>query len=153
HLCAVAAAHFTVRAEAELLKDLKRKPNRRDLFRAGTAGAAAGLVAGMASPAGAGKELPPSVFKRIGVRPFINLKAAYTIDGGLLTLSEVKRAMEDASYESVNLDELMAQAGQRLGKLFGAEFGIVSAGGAASLTLATAACVVGGNTELMQFLP
>ena len=66
------------------------------------------------------------------MRPFINLKAAYTIDGGLLTLPEVKRAMEDASYESVNLDELMAQVGQRLGKLFGAEFGIVSSGGAAS---------------------
>ena len=61
--------------------------------------------------------------------------------------------MEEASYESVNLDELMAQVGQRLGKLFGAEFGIVSSGGAASLSLATAACVVGGNTELMQFLP
>jgi seryl-tRNA(Sec) selenium transferase len=121
--------------------------NRRDLLRAGTAGAAAGLVRGDAKPASSG------VYRRIGVRPFINLKAAYTIDGGLLTLPEVKRAMEDASYESVNLDELMAQVGLRLGKLFGTEFGIVSSGGAGSLALATAACVAGGNTELMQFLP
>ncbi len=121
--------------------------NRRDLLRGGAAGAA-GLIRGGASPAPT-----PGVYRRIGVRPFINLKAAFTIDGGLLTLPEVKQAMEAASYESVNLDELMAQVGVRLGKLFGAEFGIVSSGGAGSLTLATAACAVGGNTELMQFLP
>src|SRR5215469_11493583 len=116
---------------------------------------AAGLLAGSAGTGKAAslKAQPPTVYVRIGVRPFINLKAAYTIDGGLLTLPEVKRAMEAASYESVNLDELMAQAGEHLGRLFGAESGIVSAGGAASLTLATAACVTGGNTELMQFLP
>lgn len=100
-----------------------------------------------------GKEASAAVYTRLGVRPFINLKAAYTIDGGLLTLPEVKQAMEDASFYSVNLDELMAKVGPRLGKLFGAEYGIVSAGGAASLTLATAACVTGGNTERIQFLP
>ena len=29
----------------------------------------------------------PGIYRRIGVRPFINLKAAFTIDGGLLTLA------------------------------------------------------------------
>jgi D-glucosaminate-6-phosphate ammonia-lyase len=61
--------------------------------------------------------------------------------------------MDEASYQSVNLDELMATVGERLGQLFGAEYGIVSAGGAASLTLATATCVAGGDTERIQFLP
>ncbi|HWB83833.1 MAG TPA: aminotransferase class V-fold PLP-dependent enzyme [Bryobacteraceae bacterium] len=130
-------------------------PSRRDLFRGAGVGVAAGLLAGSAATAKAAsiKPQPPTVYTRIGVRPFINLKAAYTIDGGLLTLPEVKHAMEDASYHSVNLDELMAKVGERLGQLFGAEYGIVSAGGAASLSLATAACVAGGNTERIQFLP
>ncbi len=129
--------------------------SRRDAFRAGGIAVAAGLLpsSGVAAELASVHEPPPSVYTRLGVRPFINLKAAYTIDGGLLTLPEVKQAMEDASFYSVNLDELMAKVGPRLGQLFGAEYGIVSAGGAASLTLATAACVTGGNTERIQFLP
>ena len=131
--------------------------SRRELFQEGGLGlAAAGLLSSSIVPAYAdalAKEPLPTVYTRIGIHPFINLKAAYTIDGGLLTLPEVKQAMEEASYYSVNLDELMAKVGERLGQLFGAEFGIVSAGGAASLTLATAACVTGGNTERIQFLP
>ncbi len=128
--------------------------SRRDVLTAGGMTMAASLLPSASRAERTSRAaISDRIYRRIGVQPFINLKAAYTIDGGLLTLPEVKQAMEEASYYSVNLDELMAKVGDRLGKLMGAEFGIVSAGGAASLTLATAACVVGGDTEKIQFLP
>ena len=84
-------------------------PSRRDVFRSGglTAAGLLGAAAPMAAAAGRGEPAKPDVYNRIGVRPFINLTAAVTINGGLLTLPEVKQAMEEASYFSVNIDELM----------------------------------------------
>ena len=80
--------------------------SRRDMFRGGGL-AASGLLAGTASTAAAAMPASPSVYTRVGVKPFINLTAAVTINGGLLTLPNVKKAMEEASHFSVNLDELM----------------------------------------------
>ena len=53
----------------------------------------------------------PGIYTRIGVRPFINLTATYTINGGTLTLPEVKEAMDAASRYSVNIDELTLMKG------------------------------------------
>jgi seryl-tRNA(Sec) selenium transferase len=53
----------------------------------------------------------------------------------------------------VNLDELMEKVGERLAKLLGCEFGIVTSGAAAALTHATSACVAGADPEKMQQLP
>jgi L-seryl-tRNA(Ser) seleniumtransferase len=89
----------------------------------------------------------------VGVRPFINLTATYTINGGALTLPSVKRAMDEASRYSVNLDELMEKVGARLADLLGAESAIVTSGCAAALTHATAAALAGADPERMQRLP
>src|SRR5437763_6986382 len=51
------------------------------------------------------------------------------------------------------MDELMDGVGRRLAELTKAEWGIVTAGCAAALTHATAACVAGANPEKMQRLP
>lgn len=119
---------------------------RRRLFRTG---AALGLAAGAAR----GASHSPTVYTRIGAKPFINLTATYTINGGTLTWPEVKRAMEEASHYPVNLDELMEKVGARLAELLGAEYGIVTSGCAAALVHATAACVAGADPEKMQQLP
>jgi L-seryl-tRNA(Ser) seleniumtransferase len=87
------------------------------------------------------------------VQPFINLTATYTINGGTLTLPEVKRAMEEASHYPVNIDELMEKVGERLARLMQCEWGIVTSGCAAALAHATAACVAGTDPERMQQLP
>jgi L-seryl-tRNA(Ser) seleniumtransferase len=126
------------------------KPNRRDTLRATLLAAAAG-TAKAAPPATAGTDA--SVYTRIGVRPFINLTATYTINGGTLTLPEVKKAMDDASHFSVNLDELMEKAGERIATLLGVEAAIVTSGAAAALTCATSAAVAGGDPERMHHLP
>ena len=126
---------------------------RRGVFQAGAL-SAAGLLGGAASPAGAAsRPASAAVYERIGVRPFINLTGAFTINGGMLTLPEVKQAMEEASHFSVHMDELMAAVGPRLAELLQCEAAIVTSGCSAALTHATSACVAGGDPELIQQLP
>ncbi len=129
----------------------KRGWSRRQVFQTGGAAAAALGLAGTAPAAATGNGA--AVYTRIGGRPFINLTATYTINGGALTLPEVKQAMEEASHFPVNLDELMVKVGERLSRLLGSESAIVTAGCAAALVHATAGCVTGGDPEKMQQLP
>lgn len=114
---------------------------------------ASGLAGGesvrAASPSGPTSE----VYTRLGVKPFINCTATLTINGGSSTLPEVIAAMEQAAHFHVDLNELMEKAGDRLAELLKVEWGIVTAGAAAALTRATAACLVGTDPEKIQRLP
>ncbi|CAN5894901.1 hypothetical protein BH23PLA1_BH23PLA1_24370 [soil metagenome] len=132
--------------------------SRRDVFRIGGMATAAGMIAGV-DVAGAG--FPPAavavegadVYTRIGVRPFINLTGTLTINGGALSLPEVRDAAHQAAGHAVNLDELMERVGARIAELMGSEGAIVTAGAAAALTHATAASIAGADPELIQQLP
>ncbi len=128
----------------------KRNLKRRDLFQAGAL-TAAGLLAGRAAPAASRGR--PHLYESLGVRPFLNLTGAYTINGGMLTLPEVREAMDEASRFSVHMDELMAAVGKRLAALIQCEAAIVTSGCSAALTHATSACISGGDPELIQQLP
>jgi D-glucosaminate-6-phosphate ammonia-lyase len=123
--------------------------SRRGLFQGGGALAASGLL-GIEGRAEAPAANP---YEAIGVIPIVNCKGTYTILSGSQTLGEVKRAMDAASRYYVHLDELMEAAGRRLAELTQAEWGIVTAGCAAALTHATAACIAGADPEKMQRLP
>ena len=120
--------------------------NRRDVF------SAAGLLAAGA-PAMAAANPTPDVYLRLDVRPFINTTATLTINGGSRTLPEVIAAMEQAAQFHVNLDELMERASARLAEILHVPWGLVTAGAAAALTHATAACIVGADPEKMLQLP
>jgi D-glucosaminate-6-phosphate ammonia-lyase len=89
----------------------------------------------------------------LGVRPFINCASVRTAHSGSLMLPEVREAVAQASRYFVGLDELMEGASQRIADLTGAEWGIVTCGSAAALTLATTACVVGNDPVKMLRLP
>jgi uncharacterized pyridoxal phosphate-dependent enzyme len=89
----------------------------------------------------------------LGVRPFINCCSVRTMHGGSLMLPEVRAAIDAASRQFVNLDELMNAAGRRIGELTGAEWGIVTCGSAAAVALGTAACVAGNDPVRMLRLP
>src|ERR1700681_3219082 len=89
----------------------------------------------------------------LGVRPFINCCSVRTMHGGSLMLPQVRVAMEAASRQFVNLDELMEAAGRRIAELTGAEWGIVTCGSAAAVALGTAACVAGNDPVKMLRLP
>src|ERR1700753_1773158 len=94
-----------------------------------------------------------NIYEEIGVRPIINAKGTYTIVSGSLSLPEVKKAMEEAGHHYVHMDELMAAVGARLAKINGAGWGIVTAGCAAAITTATAACIAGTDPEKSQSMP
>ena len=89
----------------------------------------------------------------LGVRPFINCASVRTAHSGSLMLPEVREAVAQASRHFVGLDELMEGASRRIAELTGAEWGIVTCGSAAALTLATAACVAGNDPVKMLRLP
>src|SRR5579863_6249994 len=129
--------------------------SRRDIFRAcGTAGVS-GLLADApaAYAAKPGKSIGEDVYTKVGIRPFINMTTSWTINGGTLTLPEVKQAMDQASYQSVNIDEVMEKVGARLAKLLQCQWAIVTSGCAGALTHATSACVAGADPEKLQQLP
>ncbi len=89
----------------------------------------------------------------LGVRPFINCCSVRTMHGGSLMLPQVREAMDRASRQFVNLDELMEAAGKRIAELTGAEWGIVTCGSAAAVALASAACIAGNDPVRMLRLP
>jgi L-seryl-tRNA(Ser) seleniumtransferase len=126
--------------------------SRRDVFRKGGL-IAAGVAAGGPAPAAPSAPSGPEVYTRIGVRPFINCTATLTINGGSMMLPEVVAAVEQASHYAVNIDELMEKVGDRLAELLQVPWGMVTAGCAAALTHATAACIVGTDPEKMRRLP
>jgi len=94
-----------------------------------------------------------SVYTPLGVRPLINARGTVTVVGATRTLPEVKRAMEAAAREYVQIDELMEGVARRLAQLTGAEWGLVTSGASAALTAATAACIAGGDPDKMAQLP
>ena len=123
--------------------------SRRELFRQGSLFALfSGLLPNSAAAAASTPSLPGpddltglKLYQSIGVRPIINCRGTFTIIGGSLELPEVRAAKEAAAMHFVHLDELMDAVGKRLAELTGAESGIVTAGCAAALAHATAACV------------
>jgi L-seryl-tRNA(Ser) seleniumtransferase len=125
--------------------------NRRDIFRGVSGGTLAGLLQRL--PIRAAASSGANIYERIGVRPLINCKGTFTIISGSQTLPDVKSAMDEASRHYVHLDELMDGVGRRLAELTKAEWGIITAGCAAALTHATAACIAGSNPEKMQRIP
>jgi uncharacterized pyridoxal phosphate-dependent enzyme len=130
--------------------------SRRDLFRKGSLlTAPAWLRPGLAAPAATsqGLRVGPNIYESIGVRPIINCRGTFTIIGGSLELPEVRTAQDAAARHYVQLDELMDALGKRLAELTGAEWGMISAGCAAGLAHATAACVAGGNPDRHVRIP
>ncbi len=98
-------------------------------------------------------EKEQNIFRSIGVEPIINCRGTFTIIGGSIERPEVRAAMEAASQNFIQYDELADGIGRRLAELTGAEWGVVSAGCAAGLKHVTAACVTGGNPEKLIRIP
>lgn len=141
--------------------------SRRRLFRlAGFLGLGSLLPAARAAsaPAQAARAAAPGaapgavswgsgIYESLGVRPLINCRGTLTIIGGSMELPEVRAAKDRANQQHVQLDELMDAIGRRLAELTGAEWGMVTAGCAAAMSHATAACVAGGNPDLHVRIP
>jgi len=94
-----------------------------------------------------------NIYQQLGVEPVINCRGTFTIIGGSIERPEVLAAKSAASHNFVQLDELAMGVGQRLADLTGAEWGMVSSGCAGGMKHVTAACVTGGNPELLVRIP
>jgi len=95
----------------------------------------------------------PEVYRRLGIRPVINGVGVVTRLGGSIMPPEVVRAMEEASRCFVPLEELQIKAGEKLAELLGIPDALVTAGCASAITVATAACMVGGDVPRLAQLP
>src|SRR5262245_36301698 len=93
------------------------------------------------------------VYRRLGVRPFINCRGTWTYLSGSLELPEVRRAMDDASQHFVDMFELQQAAGRKLSQLSGAESGMVTSGAAGAMAAATAGCMAGTDPKNVWQLP
>lgn len=93
------------------------------------------------------------IYRELGVEPFIQCAGVRTSYGASNPSDEVISAMDAAAAAFVDMDELAEAVGQRMAELTGAEWGVITAGTAASLSLAAAACIAGNNPELMLRLP
>lgn len=92
-------------------------------------------------------------FKELGVRTFINAAGTYTAMTGSLMLPEVKEAIQYASNDFVNLDELQDKVGERIAELLQCEYATISAGAASAITLGTAGVLTGMDEEKVVQLP
>lgn len=103
--------------------------------------------------AATGKKATADVYRRLGVRPFINARGTWTYLSGSLELPAVRHAMDAAAQHFVDIFELQRAAGKRLAELSGAESGIVTSGAAGAMAVATAACIAGADHRRVWQLP
>lgn len=94
-----------------------------------------------------------NIYRTHGIEPIINCRGIFTIIGGSLKRPQTKSAMDAASHNFAQMDEVADGIGQTLADLTGAEWGVVSAGCAAGLKLVTAAVVSGGDPEKLVRIP
>ncbi|MBK8504006.1 MAG: PLP-dependent transferase [Saprospiraceae bacterium] len=99
------------------------------------------------------QNIASNIYSALGVRPLINARGTVTIVGASRILPEVKEAMDAATLHYVQLDELMEGVGNRLAEITGAEWGCVTSGASAAITLATLACVTGGDPDKLWQIP
>jgi D-glucosaminate-6-phosphate ammonia-lyase len=93
------------------------------------------------------------IYETLGVRPVINASGPVTRLSGNPVHAEVAQAMAEAAQLCVRIDELQEAAGRYLAEVSGAEAGYVTAGAAAGLALAAAACIARFDIAAMDRLP
>lgn len=94
-----------------------------------------------------------NIYRTHGIEPIINCRGIFTIIGGSIKRPESKVAMNAASNNFAQMDEVADGVGQTLADLTGAEWGVVSSGCAGGLKLVTAAVVTGGDPEKLVRIP
>lgn len=93
------------------------------------------------------------IYEQLGVRKLINACGPLTRFGGSLMPSEVMDAVAEANRAFVDIEELQRKAGERIAQLLGVEAALVTAGAAAGLALAAAACMAGADPFKARQLP
>lgn len=93
------------------------------------------------------------IYDKLGVPTIINASGATTAVGGTLMPEDVVKAMIEASQSFVAIDQLNAAVGKKIAEATGAEAGYVTAGSAAGMLLAVAACITRDDPVKINNLP
>src|SRR4051794_2808347 len=97
--------------------------------------------------------LKTDIYDRIGVKTLINGRGATTAVGGSLMRPEGTAAMAEAAKAFVVVEDLNAKGGEKIAEVTGAEAGYVTAGSAAGMLIAVAACIAGTDPVKIAKLP
>jgi L-seryl-tRNA(Ser) seleniumtransferase len=92
-------------------------------------------------------------YRELGVRPFINAAGTYTTLSGSRMPRAVIEAMDAASRHFVHIEKLQDAVGARIATRLGCEAAMVTSGAAGAMTLATAACITGGDPAAIARIP
>lgn len=125
-------------------------PNRRSFLQT-----VSGLpfVGHLFAPSAVAQSGSRDYFKELNVRPFINAAGTFTSLTASLMSPEVVEAINYASKQFVQINDLHEAAGRRIAALIGCESALVTSGAAAALTVGTAACVAGKNPDWIKRIP
>jgi L-seryl-tRNA(Ser) seleniumtransferase len=93
------------------------------------------------------------VYRRLGVRPVINVRGMNTMASGSLLPKPVLAAMAEAASAFVDMAELNLRAGEHVARLLGVPAAHVTSGSAGGLLLAAAACIAGTDPDRTKRLP
>lgn len=93
------------------------------------------------------------VYRRLGVRPVINVRGMNTMASGSLMPKPVLAAMAEAASAFVDMAELNLRAGEHVARLLGVPAAHVTSGSAGGLLLAAAACIAGTDPDRIKRLP
>ena len=94
-----------------------------------------------------------NIYQRWGLTPVINAAGKLTAFGGTAQSDHVAAAQADAAQWHVDMQALRDRAGERIAQCTGAEAGCVTAGAAAGIAIAVAACITGTRLDRIVRLP
>jgi uncharacterized pyridoxal phosphate-dependent enzyme len=97
--------------------------------------------------------MPDTWYDRLQVNRVINARGTLTSLGGSRMFPSAAQAMVEASTCFIELTELARHAGEYVSKRLNVEAALVTAGAAAGLTQAAAACMAGTDAFLRSKLP
>lgn len=93
------------------------------------------------------------VYDKLGVKTKINAVGNGTAIGGSIMAPEVIAAMQEAGQNFIDLNELLAKAGQYIADLVGVEACYITSGAAGGVLISTAACMTGKDWAKVHQLP
>jgi len=93
------------------------------------------------------------LFRELDITPVINCRGTLTYLSGSLMLPEVVEAINSTSTEFANLNDVQDKVGARIAELLKCEAAMVTAGAASAMTLGTAACITGTDSDKIRDLP
>ncbi|WP_026581376.1 DgaE family pyridoxal phosphate-dependent ammonia lyase [Bacillus sp. J33] len=94
-----------------------------------------------------------SVFESFGLRKVINASGKMTALGASAVSDEVAAALQKASQDYVDIDEMMEFAGQVIAEYTGAEDGCPTCGAAAGIAISVSSVITGKNLTLIERMP